>query len=187
MVTAPRGYALVGADVDSEEQWLAALMGDAQTGERRVGATPFSRMQLLGAKADGTDLHSVIANEVGISREHAKVINYARLYGSGAYAAAMYLQQQGIPAKDAKAKANHLFEKSKGKLISVTKVPDYLHQHMQEYVERKTTNGELIKNCDYFLIGNAYYLATERFETEFADRLKKREKRERFELYTGGM
>lgn len=73
MVKAPHGYVFVGADVDAQEQWLAALMGDAQTGERRVGATPFSRMQLLGSKADGTDLHSVIANQVGISREHAKV------------------------------------------------------------------------------------------------------------------
>lgn len=34
MVQAPRGYRLVGADVDSQEQWLAALYGDAAAEKR---------------------------------------------------------------------------------------------------------------------------------------------------------
>ena len=30
MVRAPPGYCLVGADVDSQELWIAAILGDAQ-------------------------------------------------------------------------------------------------------------------------------------------------------------
>lgn len=29
MIQAPRGYKIVGADVDSQEQWLAAVFGDS--------------------------------------------------------------------------------------------------------------------------------------------------------------
>ena len=34
MVQAPEGFRLVGADVDSQEQWLAALYGDASAEKR---------------------------------------------------------------------------------------------------------------------------------------------------------
>ena len=30
MVRAPPGYSLIGADVDSQELWIAAVLGDAQ-------------------------------------------------------------------------------------------------------------------------------------------------------------
>lgn len=30
MVQAPPGYSLVGADVDSQELWIASILGDAQ-------------------------------------------------------------------------------------------------------------------------------------------------------------
>lgn len=77
MIEAPRGYRFVGADVDSQELWIAAVLGDAAaTGCH--GATPFGWMTLNGAKANGTDMHSVTAKAVGISRDQAKVINYAR-------------------------------------------------------------------------------------------------------------
>lgn len=29
MVQAPRGYSIVGADVDSQELWIASLLGDS--------------------------------------------------------------------------------------------------------------------------------------------------------------
>ncbi|KAF8327638.1 hypothetical protein F5887DRAFT_1190097 [Amanita rubescens] len=35
MVRAPPGYAIIGADVDSEELWILSCMGDAQFGQRR--------------------------------------------------------------------------------------------------------------------------------------------------------
>jgi len=33
MVRAPPGYSLVGADVDSQELWIASILGDAQFAE----------------------------------------------------------------------------------------------------------------------------------------------------------
>ena len=40
-------------------------------------------MTLEGSKAKGTDLHTKTANLIGIKRNEAKILNYARLYGSG--------------------------------------------------------------------------------------------------------
>lgn len=69
------GYKFVGADVDSQELWIAALLGDAYfTGEH--GATALGWMTLQGKKSDGTDMHSHTAHSAGISRDHAKVKLY---------------------------------------------------------------------------------------------------------------
>lgn len=80
-VVAPPGYVFVGADVDSQELWIAALLGDAIFGIH--GASPLGFMTLQGNKADKTDMHSVTAGILGISRDNAKVFNYARIYGAG--------------------------------------------------------------------------------------------------------
>uniref|UniRef100_A0A914RAT6 DNA-directed DNA polymerase n=1 Tax=Parascaris equorum TaxID=6256 RepID=A0A914RAT6_PAREQ len=58
MVECGEGWNLVGADVDSQEQWIAALFGDCAVGKHTAGATPFSNMLLAGNKADRSDLHS---------------------------------------------------------------------------------------------------------------------------------
>ena len=39
----------------------------------QTGCTAFSWMMLQGKKAEGTDMHSMTASTVGISRDHAKV------------------------------------------------------------------------------------------------------------------
>lgn len=78
MVQAPPGYNIVGADVDSQELWIASVLGDASYA-RVHGATPLGWMTISGNKASQTDMHSVTAKAIGISRNHAKVINYARL------------------------------------------------------------------------------------------------------------
>ncbi|KAG6328392.1 hypothetical protein ID866_10697 [Astraeus odoratus] len=75
MVRAPKGYAIVGADVDSEELWISSCMGDAQFGLH--GAMALGWMTLEGTKAAGTDLHSKTAGILGISRDQAKVFNYS--------------------------------------------------------------------------------------------------------------
>ncbi|XP_065337156.1 DNA polymerase subunit gamma-1, mitochondrial [Cloeon dipterum] len=82
MVHAPPGYHLVGADVDSQELWLAALLGDASYAGVH-GATAFGWRTLQGKKSLGTDLHSATAKAAGASRQHAKIMNYARIYGAG--------------------------------------------------------------------------------------------------------
>uniref|UniRef100_A0A158PMK0 DNA-directed DNA polymerase n=1 Tax=Angiostrongylus costaricensis TaxID=334426 RepID=A0A158PMK0_ANGCS len=117
LVQAPSGSVLVGADVDSQEQWLAGLFGDASHATesyRRPGLTPFSNMMLAGSKADGTDLHSVVANRLKIDRNSAKVLNYARMYGAGEAHATKYLSQTGMNEKQAMQTAKDLFKITKG-------------------------------------------------------------------------
>ncbi|KAG8735072.1 DNA-directed DNA polymerase gamma mip1 [Ceratobasidium sp. 414] len=115
LVRAPEGYALVGADVDSEELWIASVMGDAQFGIH--GATAIGWMTLEGTKAAGTDLHSKTASILGISRNDAKVFNYSRIYGAGTNHAVLLLLQHNASLKqrDAKALAKGLYASTKGK------------------------------------------------------------------------
>lgn len=103
MVQAPPGYAIVGADVDSEELWICSVMGDAQFGIH--GATAIGWMTLEGTKSAGTDLHSKSASILGISRDDAKVFNYSRIYGAGVKHAVQLLLKANpnlapLPAKE---------------------------------------------------------------------------------------
>lgn len=91
MVKAPEGYCFVGADVDSEELWIASLVGDATF--KLHGGNAIGFMTLEGTKAAGTDLHSRTAAILGITRNDAKVFNYGRIYGAGLKFAATLLRQ----------------------------------------------------------------------------------------------
>ncbi|XP_061513323.1 DNA polymerase subunit gamma-1, mitochondrial [Anopheles gambiae] len=115
MVQAPPGYRLVGADVDSQELWIASVLGDAGTGLH--GGTPFGWMTLSGTKATRTDMHSVTAQAVGISRDHAKVLNYARIYGAGQQFAERLLKQFNptLTGAEARSKATKMFTLTKGR------------------------------------------------------------------------
>ena len=138
MVQAPPGYSIVGADVDSQELWIASVIGDAHFA-RMQGATPFGWMTLSGRKADGTDMHSVTAKAVGISRDHAKVINYARIYGAGQQFAERLLKQFNPAMSDgeAKAKASKMFALTKGKRKYRLKASyhDFLEDHLYTMTE----------------------------------------------------
>ncbi|KAI8065245.1 DNA polymerase family A-domain-containing protein [Gongronella butleri] len=114
MVQAPQGYKIIGADVDSEELWISSVIGDAQFGFH--GATALGWMTLQGTKADGTDLHSRTAAILGISRDKAKIFNYARIYGAGVkYATSLLLQySQGMDPATAKERALDLYANTKG-------------------------------------------------------------------------
>lgn len=118
MVQAPPGYKLVGADVDSQELWIASVLGDAYA-HGQHGATPLGWMTLSGSKSNGSDMHSITAKVVGISRDHAKVLNYARIYGAGQQFAETLLQQfnPSLSASEAKAKAMKMFGATKGKRV----------------------------------------------------------------------
>lgn len=114
MVRAPPGYAIVGADVDSEELWISSCMGDAQFGLH--GATAIGWMTLEGTKAAGTDLHSKTASILGISRDQAKVFNYSRIYGAGMRHAVLLLLQAnaGMLPEQAEKLAKNLYASTKG-------------------------------------------------------------------------
>ena len=115
MVRAPKGYCFVGADVDSEELWIASLVGDAAF--KMHGGNAVGFMTLEGTKAAGTDLHSRTAAILGISRNNAKIFNYGRIYGAGLKFAATLLRQFNpmlTEAETAKT-AEALYQDTKGK------------------------------------------------------------------------
>lgn len=114
MITAPPGYTFVGADVDSQELWIASLVGDASF--KIHGGNALGFMTLEGTKAAGTDLHSRTASILGISRNDAKVFNYGRIYGAGLTFAQSLLRQFNPTMKesDAKEVAKKLYQETKG-------------------------------------------------------------------------
>ncbi|MEQ2179186.1 hypothetical protein GOODEAATRI_022022 [Goodea atripinnis] len=115
MVQVPPGYHLVGADVDSQELWIAAVLGEAHFAGMH-GSTAFGWMTLQGKKSQGTDLHSRTADAVGISREHAKVFNYGRIYGAGQPFAERLLMQfnHRLNQTEAASKARQMYALTKG-------------------------------------------------------------------------
>lgn len=114
MIQAPEGFNIVGADVDSEELWIASLLGDAQLGMH--GASAIGWMTLEGTKAQGTDVHSKTASIVNITRDMAKVFNYSRIYGAGvANATRLLLDGMKEPDQEhAEAAARRLYLSTKG-------------------------------------------------------------------------
>ena len=114
MVRAPPGYHFVGADVDSEELWIASLVGDAKFGIHGGNAIGF--MTLEGTKSAGTDLHSKTAKILGISRNDAKVFNYGRIYGAGLKFASTLLRQfnPSLTEKQTNVIASRLYKETKG-------------------------------------------------------------------------
>ncbi|GAA6027167.1 hypothetical protein JCM8097_002449 [Rhodosporidiobolus ruineniae] len=114
MVRAPPGYAIVGADVDSEELWICSVMGDAQFGIH--GATAIGWMTLEGTKSAGTDMHSKTASILGISRDDAKVFNYSRIYGAGVKHAVVLLLKANprLTVDEATQMAQKLYASTKG-------------------------------------------------------------------------
>tara|TARA_R110002003_G_scaffold171_18_gene14063 strand:- start:34154 stop:36787 length:2634 start_codon:yes stop_codon:yes gene_type:complete len=115
MVRAPEGYCFVGADVDSQELWIASLIGDATF--KLHGGNAVGFMTLEGTKAAGTDLHSRTAGILGISRNDAKVFNYGRIYGAGLKFASTLLRQfnPSLTESQTTKTANDLYQNTKGK------------------------------------------------------------------------
>lgn len=123
-ITAPKGYCIVGADVDSQELWLASLFGDAQLGQH--GSTAFGWMTLAGSKTMGTDLHSRSASLLGINRDHAKILNYGRIYGAGIAHATQLLQKfnPNMNLEKVETKAKSLYKETKGQRTRLSKNED---------------------------------------------------------------
>ncbi|KAL2727012.1 hypothetical protein V1478_007290 [Vespula squamosa] len=147
MVQAPPGYNIVGADVDSQELWIASIIGDAYH-KKLHGATPFGWMTLIGNKSNETDMHSITAKAVGISRDHAKIINYARIYGAGQKFAERLLKQFNptMEEKDAISKSKKMFALTKGKKVYTLK-PEYINEDLED---RQYTLFEAMKIAKVF-------------------------------------
>jgi len=97
---------------------LAAVLGDASLAGLH-GATAFGWRTLQGKKSDGTDLHSVTAKAAGASRQHAKIMNYARIYGAGVNFAQQLLKRFCPEMTDAQTKtaACNTLALTKGKKV----------------------------------------------------------------------
>lgn len=129
MIEAPKGYVFVGADVDSEELWIASLVGDSIFGIH--GGSALGWMTLEGDKNEKTDLHSKTAELLGILRGDAKIFNYGRIYGAGVKFATRLLKQCNPQLSDDEASklAKNLYVKTKGDLSS------------SKFLERKLYHG----------------------------------------------
>ncbi|CCH61299.1 hypothetical protein TBLA_0E02450 [Henningerozyma blattae CBS 6284] len=116
MISAPTGYSFVGADVDSEELWIASLVGDSVF--KLHGGTAIGWMCLEGTKNEGTDLHTKTAEILGCTRNEAKVFNYGRIYGAGVRFASQLLKNfnPNLSPGDCSAIAKKLYESTKGKI-----------------------------------------------------------------------
>ncbi|XP_023262441.1 DNA polymerase subunit gamma-1 isoform X1 [Seriola lalandi dorsalis] len=144
MVQVPPGYHLVGADVDSQELWIAAVLGEAHFAGMH-GSTAFGWMTLQGKKSQGTDLHSRTADTVGISREHAKVFNYGRIYGAGQPFAERLLMQfnHRLSQTEAASKARQMYALTKGiRRYNLSEEGEWLVDELGIEVEREE-NGSI--------------------------------------------
>ena len=115
IIQAPPGFSFVGADVDSQELWIAAVIGDSQfTGHH--GSTALGWMTLQGTKSKGTDMHSVVAKSVDITRDRAKILNYGRIYGAGTPFAKQLLMQFNplLTEENAGKLASKMYVETKG-------------------------------------------------------------------------
>lgn len=116
MIKAPKGYCFVGADVDSEELWIASLVGDSVF--KIHGGTPIGWMCLEGTKNEGTDLHTKTAQILGCTRNEAKIFNYGRIYGAGVKFAGQLLKSfnPNLSIGECQKVATSLYEETKGKV-----------------------------------------------------------------------
>ena len=82
-------------------------------------------MTLQGSKQNNTDLHSVTAQTVGMSRDHAKVFNYARLYGAGKLSAVTTYMSHNkhLSREECIEKIDALFKMTKVFMLSVFNKP----------------------------------------------------------------
>ena len=157
MIRSPPGYHFVGADVDSQELWIAAVLGDMHFAGihgtnsestlsflclslslcvcvkylitlcvcgggcvslcKITGSTAIGWMTLQGKKSDGTDVHSNTAKTVGVSRDHAKILNYGRIYGAGKPFMELLLAKfnPSLTSSEVKEKADLLLTATKGR------------------------------------------------------------------------
>lgn len=117
-VQAPEGYVFVESDFDAQEAVVASIFSDSY--HKIAGSTQFSHSILAGSKDDGSDMHSVTAKVIGITRAIAKGCNYGMLYGCGAKTLANTIRKgnKNIPMKEAIEMGKKLIKIKKGEKAS---------------------------------------------------------------------
>lgn len=117
-VQAPPGYVFVQSDFDAQEAVVASIFADSY--HKIAGSTQFSHSILAGSKEDKSDMHSMTAKAIGISRAVAKGCNYGMLYGCGAKTLANTIRKgnKNIPMKQAIEMGKKLIKIKKGEKAS---------------------------------------------------------------------
>jgi DNA polymerase gamma 1 len=117
-VQAPKGYVFVESDFDAQEAVVASIFADSF--HKIAGSTQFSHSILAGSKDDGTDMHSMTAKAISITRAIAKGCNYGMLYGCGAKTLANTIRKgnKSIPMKEAMEMGRKLIKIKKGEKAS---------------------------------------------------------------------
>lgn len=113
-------WTFISSDYDGQESVVASVFADSVY--RMAGSTQFGHSVLAGSKEDGTDMHSMTAKTIGISRSIAKGCNYGMLYGSGVKTLAATIRKgnKSISTKDAEKMGRKLIATKKGKRASKT-------------------------------------------------------------------
>jgi DNA polymerase gamma 1 len=108
-------YTFVSSDYDGQEAVVASIFADSHY--KIAGSTQYGHSVLAGSKEDGTDMHSVTAKRIGISRTIAKNCNYGMLYGSGVKTLANTIRKgnKSISVKEAEKLGRILIKAKKGK------------------------------------------------------------------------
>lgn len=111
-------YTFIQSDYDSQEAVIASIYGD--TVYKIAGSTQFGHAVLAGSKSDGTDMHSVTARKIGISRSVAKNAGYGMLFGAGKNTLASTIRKgnKSMSVKEAQDLAKKLIEAKKGKRLN---------------------------------------------------------------------
>lgn len=108
-------WTFISSDYDGQESVVASIFADSFY--KLAGSTQFGHSVLVGSKEDGTDMHSMTAKTIGISRSIAKGCNYGMQYGSGVKTLAATIRKgnKSIPLDVAQAMAKTLIAKKKGR------------------------------------------------------------------------
>lgn len=130
-VQAPPGYIFVESDFDAQEAVIASIFADSY--HKVAGSSQLSHSVLAGTKDDGSDMHSMTAKSIGVSRDVAKGCNYAMLYGCGAKTLADTIRRgnKSIPMSQAVDMGKKLIEIKKG--IKASKFSDTLVDGSDSY------------------------------------------------------
>lgn len=117
-VQAPEGYVFVQSDFDAQEAVVASIFADSY--HKIAGSTQFSHSILAGSKDDGSDMHSMTAKVIGITRAIAKGCNYGMLYGCGAKTLANTIRKgnKSISMREAMDMGRKLIKIKKGEKAS---------------------------------------------------------------------
>lgn len=102
-------YTFVGFDYSQVEVSVAAMFAETYAGTSS-GKDLLNQAVLTGSKENRTDLHSKVADDVGIDRDSAKAVNFSGFYGAGKNTFSNAIMQ-GLP-DDKKAYANKYADKA---------------------------------------------------------------------------